>query len=832
MRGENIINGVLNAEVGEVQFQYEIAHEKGESYAPKLFKKLRQLKKDFKLSRDRLKTLQVKEKETQKLLNALFADLTEVQSEIDKMQRRKKLLLTAKSSAETLENPIWLLRNAPIIDYLDPTLKIQQLVINKVRDDRFFVKVPKVDRCITCHLFIDQKGYEDQKNPFKTHPRLDLMVGMDSPHPKKEIGCTSCHGGEGHRVNDFNSAAHTPNDKEQEKAWVEKYGWHAPHKIPQPMYRLKDTEAACIKCHQSVEFIPQATVVNEGYRNIEKFGCYSCHKIKGFEHRRKRAPSLKKIAAKIDKEFFKNWVWAPKSFNPHTNMPSYFNQENNKQLEFKKKNIAEVNAMAEYIWNISQDYRPMYKYTGGNISKGKELISEVGCLSCHGVEGLEDQSKLINAYAGPYLNGLGSKIKDANWLVTWLRKPKHFNSDTIMPSFRLSAREANHITAYLLSLKNKKFERLKFADLDKKERDDILLTYLETFDPREKAKENLSKMSDLDRTLELGRRSISKYGCSGCHAISGHEEETGLGVELSEEGSKPVEQFGFGHVKIDHTRRAWIYNHLLNPRRWDVGVDKEFKDLLLMPNFYMTEKEAESITTVLLGMVSEEIPLEGQKRLNEYEKVVQKGMQVVNKYNCVGCHQIDGEYGDILRYYEEEDLNAGPPRLVEQGHRVHADWLYGWLNNITSIRPWLNIRMPSYSLSSEERNKIVSMFQAKAKMDTFEEKEAAVKWLPGERRGALALWKSYDCASCHTQGFNKEEPSAPNLNMVRDRLRASWIKKWLKNPEIILPGTTMPNFFEDGVAMDDSIFNGDVERQVNALTKLVLEFSNTNKSKK
>ena len=34
----------------------------------------------------------------------------------------------------------------------------------------------------------------------------------------------------------------------------------------------------------------------------------------------------------------------------------------------------------------------------------------------------------------------------------------------------------------------------------------------------------------------------------------------------------------------------------------------------------------------------------------------------------------------------------------------------------------------------------------------------------------------------------------------------------------------MPNFFEDGEAQDDEILDGDVDAQVNALTKLILDF--------
>ena len=158
---------------------------------------------------------------------------------IDAEKQRRDLTIKAellnKSLASTEVTPVFVLRNLPLIDFLDPTLKIQQTVLKNITDDRFFQQVPKVDRCITCHTFIDQSGYEDQPNPHKTHPNLQAYVGKKSPHPMKEVGCTICHGGEGHRVNDFNSAAHTPRDEKQRAEWVEKYNWHEPHKVPQPM---------------------------------------------------------------------------------------------------------------------------------------------------------------------------------------------------------------------------------------------------------------------------------------------------------------------------------------------------------------------------------------------------------------------------------------------------------------------------------------------------------------------------------------------------------------------------------------------------------------------
>ena len=214
------------------------------------------------------------------------------------------------------KHPIWALRNLPMIDFLDPTLKIEQIVLKNITDDRYFQHVPKVDRCTTCHTFIDKPGYEDQANPYKTHPNLDMMVGANSHHPKNDFGCTTCHGGEGHRVRDFQAIAHTPQNEAQAKEWADKYHWHPPHKVMDPMKPLQNTEAACIKCHKGQQRIPGAKVVNKGYELIENYGCYGCHNIDGWEHKVKPGPSLRKISSKVSKSFFKTWVWDPKGFNP------------------------------------------------------------------------------------------------------------------------------------------------------------------------------------------------------------------------------------------------------------------------------------------------------------------------------------------------------------------------------------------------------------------------------------------------------------------------------------------------------------------------------------
>jgi cytochrome c2 len=825
---QNMTNGVNGSQAAALQFKYEHALVENHLEEAKSAKvKFDDYKKKEDEGKDRLKGLQAEQAAIQAEIKSILADQTKAEKELNDQLADKQRMLLAMSQVEA--NPIWALRNAPFIDFLDPTIKIRQYVIANVTNDMYFQQIPKIDRCTTCHVFIDKVGYEDQENPYKTHPNVDtLAVGVNSAHPVKDFGCTSCHGGVGDRVNDFNSPAHIPQNAEQAKVWKEKYHWHEPHKVPQPMLPLQYTEGMCIKCHKDEERIPMADKLNHGRQLIEEYGCYGCHKIEGWEHMKKPGPSLIKVDSKVpSKEWIRNWIWAPKTFNPKSKMPQFFDQVNNSIPEFRNRNIAEVNAMAEYIISTAKEYKPFQRYTGGNISTGKELIETIGCVGCHMVDGIEDKWNKVGQKKGNYLTGLGSKV-DPDWLVSWLKQPSHYQPDTIMPSFRLSDKEANDIAAYLLSFKNESFASLNFPDLDAAVRDEILVSdYFSAFETVEAAKAKLEKLSDRERTMELGRRSINKYGCYSCHNISGFEGDLPqIGPELTKEGSKPVEQFGFGQQKhVPHNRHGWLTQHLKNPRIWDVGVPKSFKDLNLMPNFYLEDQEVNAMVLVLLGQVADVIPLAGQKRLNAFEKQYQDGMKVANQYNCYGCHKIDGIGGALSEAYD--DQGEGPPYLTREGHRVQTDWLYDFLKNVHPIRPYVKVRMPSFNFTHEELNALVTGFQAGSQQPTFEA-PVKVEWEPGEREAAQQIWNELACTTCHTGGFNKEDPQAPNLHYSKKRLRASWMDAWLANPQSFLPYTSMPAFWDDGdgnlIPAVEGVLDDDPKRQIQAVRKLVQEF--------
>lgn len=343
-----------------------------------------------------------------------------VESQISILQRKLKnldasIMSPANQTAE-------MVRNLPIIDLANPTLKIQQIVLKDIRDDNNFMTVPKVDRCITCHLGVDNPDYAINDNPFKAHPNLDMFVGKNSPHPMEEFGCTTCHGGRG-RGTDFISAAHTPRDEKQKKEWQEKYGWHTLELWEEPMFPLQFAQAGCFKCHSDQSNIKGADKLNLGLQVIEKAGCYNCHIIDKYQDWPKSGPDLTKLSGKLTKDWIYKWIENPQSFRHDTWMPAFFNQSNNNDPASIARGQQEIHSMIAYLLAKSKNYdAPMKPFTG-DAKKGEELVASVGCMGCHQIQKEPKESPLtedlMRQRFGPNLIGLGSKTSK-EWLFNWL----------------------------------------------------------------------------------------------------------------------------------------------------------------------------------------------------------------------------------------------------------------------------------------------------------------------------------------------------------------------------------------------------------------------------
>ena len=67
-------------------------------------------------------------------------------------------------------------RDLPILDFMDPYYRINQVVVHDIKYDVNFASVPSVERCTSCHLGISNPDFKDTPQPFTSHPDLNLFV--------------------------------------------------------------------------------------------------------------------------------------------------------------------------------------------------------------------------------------------------------------------------------------------------------------------------------------------------------------------------------------------------------------------------------------------------------------------------------------------------------------------------------------------------------------------------------------------------------------------------------------------------------------------------------
>ena len=239
--------------------------------------------------------------------------------------------------------------NAPLLDFMAPTITVQQVITPGIVDDVNFVRVAKMDRCGTCHLAIDREGYENYPQPFRSHPKLDAYVGSASAHPVGQFGCTVCHEGMGQSIS-FEYSAHTPVDGDQRHEWEETHGWEEPHLWDFPMLPANMTEASCAKCHRETVYVPEGPELSLAYGLYERAGCYACHTTRGFQDLRKPGPNLTKVASKLSPDWVARWIREPRAIKASTWMPRVWYNENTSAPEDAPRNEAEIDAVVAYLF--------------------------------------------------------------------------------------------------------------------------------------------------------------------------------------------------------------------------------------------------------------------------------------------------------------------------------------------------------------------------------------------------------------------------------------------------------------------------------------------------
>jgi cytochrome c551/c552 len=641
----------------------------------------------------------------------------------------------------------------------------------------------------------------------------------------RQRGCMGCHRYEGYdkEPEDLNAIGQQIKQIETQKK----------DNIKQTAYLMKEADAAqsndeANKLNTQAVDLRVANSKLEGRLQQLDFQSHSL-----MQDMKKVGPNLKDVRLKLNKNWIPVWLKKPTDFRPTTKMPNF------------RLNDHQIQAISAYIWQ-SGFTDAISQHKPGNADHGKELFQTRGCMACHSIgEGSQMQGGTFAAN----LSRVGEK-DNYDYLVRWIHNarertrpycpyekkdigpedyakkgiPYQFDLDhskcpndghelqvqnmTVMPSLRLSPEDAEDIATYLISQKKQdpsSYPEASFMD-----------------DPGLKAE---------------GKKWVRHFGCSGCHEISGFEDEGRIGTELTYEGSKPIERLDFalftetaqrGGKEAEpitnqedlarlpdgpatepwYDHKGFFEHKLAEPDIYDKGKVKGETEALRMPNVHLTKDQVGELTTFLMGSEETSLPSTYQYKPGDARHDIQEGWWIIKKYNCMGCHQfIPGQQTILMGLQQYQDNQEQlPPKLLTEGARVDPEWLRKFLSNPAlsttdmnrnGVRPYLKVRMPTFSFSDNELRKLVRFFEALSQQPLPYIPEQVPVLTTKESEMARSLFSSTaaPCLKCHATGDPAHDKiaTAPNFLLAKERLKPDWVERWITDPQAVSPGTSMPS---------------------------------------
>ena len=292
----------------------------------------------------------------------------------------------------------------------------------------YLEELGRVDRCVSCHVGIDNPSFAEAQQPLAAHSG-DLL----KHHPSDKFGCTICHQGQG-RATD-REAAHG----------------HVAH-WPEPMLAGDLVYTSCGRCHYENDLyggqsdlygqvepvkqvrqgdlessLPGADNLARGKRLVVENGCLGCHTYRG--RGGSLGPDITYVGDKTVHDFdFKNvhddrtvenWMFAhfksPAAVVPDTTMPD---------MELSDE---EAHDLAAYMISLKRKsapaaYTPLPRAVDATPANGDTLYL-LYCSSCHGADGVGAVARLSTDAEHP---GLEDIDRPRELLTPSLR-----NSDTL-----------------------------------------------------------------------------------------------------------------------------------------------------------------------------------------------------------------------------------------------------------------------------------------------------------------------------------------------------------------------------------------------------------------
>lgn len=540
---------------------------------------------------------------------------------------------------------------------------------------------------------------------------------------------------------------------------------------------------------------------------------------------RKVGPSLRHIASKVGRGWIEQWTENPKNFRPSTRMPRFFhltNQQDELAVEYQPVEIA---AVAQFLLKNSEEFEYLEPKEGyePDAERGKLLFSQKGCLACHSHGDFPDAA----ADFGPELNRVHEKLPAGadgfKWLYTWVKEPTKYHARTKMPDLYLDPYKegeteidpAADIAAYLLQGGSEEWATI---DVDEEALNDMVKLFLrdvltqDQFDRFMESRDlslggelkeanlkgdevELWLGSDVDEVSDeqwrdirmnyIGRRTVTRYGCYGCHDMSGFESARPIGVALQDWGRKDRTKLAPEH--IEEYLHLHEFNFLAVPLADDENAEevldtiespKQFKewaearvsdDSVTMKPFEEMVRETER--SQVLGDVAhvlEELDVnQWSKEPYEYEGVEYLLLLLDNESMH---HKVEGyvKRGAAESFVSEEDReHAMSVSYLVENLLHHGRAGFAW-QKIRQPRSYdfekvetkgydERLRMPKFPFDQQQIEAITTFVLGLVAEPPVEKYLYRPDGPAGDRIAGEALMQKYNCTGCHVLEMPKYE---------------------------------------------------------------------------
>ncbi len=669
---------------------------------------------------------------------SISAELDEYTSKKTTLEKEARRLATEKGLIEKrlaqLQNKaLPALLDQPLIEFAAPTISVKQVIAEDQTYSLNFVEVSRIDRCTTCHSFVDKKDpvtdsdegfkFSNLPQPWRSHPRLDLFVSADSPHPIERFGCSTCHLG-WDRGTKFINAAHTPpffNTKidyvklplvEGAPYWVasesvEKWKPGLLSKVQEHAKLMEEKRSLKKSRSQDPDKLKEVRDAIAAARTElkDKYGMDT------------KALSQFQFASLTQREA---WELPPLKFDAHSNV-LHHKEDPMRPREFVESSCLKCHQGVSQVPIQKDPTGNSETNPGEKLNAGLRLIEQAGCYACHKMQALETVVKHV-VKPGETLEGLShsmvaepeailaannlasaadlkagrevlvpvrvpyskpgpSLLKVAaktskEWMVKWLEHPKGFRPNTFMPQFWNLDNNRDGMRFNGVVTENDKPVEIDWADRSAVERQAIT--------------EYLFKLSDPIRypappsgDSARGEALVNSVGCMGCHVLD--QKLSDVAPKDRRFRSQGPMLFGAGS-KYD---AGWLYAWLKDP--------KQYRANTRMPNLRLSDQEAADITAFLMKNHNQEFEqksppeikslvlkdttidylkgsmpvkqaFEQAEKMSDDEKLQYLGDKLVQRYGCMDCHNIKGMENAKPISIELSDWASKNPTKLDFGY--------------------------------------------------------------------------------------------------------------------------------------------------------------------